>query len=76
MGMVQGGAVQLHGANQRYFFRHEFRGKLMLFKYLHITPTLRSVELGHDGAVVIQHDLVHAVFVRAECVESPIHSQT
>ncbi len=44
----------------------------MLFEDRVVTPALRSIELGHDGFVVLNANLVDAVFVTVQREESTV----
>ena len=53
----------------------QLSGKSMLLFYGRLGPAQGPIKLGHHGRVVVEHGLVHPVFVRAQSAQSTIHRQ-
>ena len=72
---MQALTVQQQGPHHGNFFAHQFSRKTVLFLNLRVGPTVRPIELGHQGGVVIKHDLVDAVFIRTQRRQTTIDRQ-
>ena len=75
--LVQGLALNCHGGDHGHLFTLERQGECVFLQNLRSTPTLGAIKLGnHTLLPLIAAQLIHAVLIRAQCVQSTIHIHT
>ncbi|MNH29305.1 hypothetical protein D3C79_895300 [compost metagenome] len=73
--LVQGRALQAHGADGRYFRGFELGRKDVFLRDLRFAPAAGAVELGYHAFAVFEKHLVDPVFIGAQGREAPIPVQ-